>query len=84
MLFEQARHRTLEDVLADFRNAHERLVRVIERLSEEDLATPGRFPGSSPEWPPWRKIAVHSCDHDREHIEMIQAWLTNGGEETPT
>ena len=74
-LFEQARHRPLQEVLADFREAHERLLSVVERLSEEDLATPGRFLGTSPEWPPWRRIAVHSCDHDREHIDMIQAWL---------
>src|SRR5262245_19016065 len=75
ILFEQARRRPLEEVLADFREAHERLVSVIERLSNEDLAMPGRFPGTSPEWPPWRKIAVHSCDHDREHMDMIRSWL---------
>ncbi len=80
ILFEQARGRPLEEVLADFREAHERFLGVIERLSEEDLARPGRFPGTSPEWPPWRKIAVHSCDHDQEHIDMIRAWL---GRESP-
>ena len=74
ILFEQNRDRPLEEVLADFRQAHERLLNVIERLSEEDLATPGRFPGTSVEWPPWRKIAVHSCHHDREHVDMIRVW----------
>lgn len=75
ILFEEARDRRLEEVLAAFRSAHQRFLTVIEALSEEDLATPGRFPGTSAEWPPWRKIAAHSCDHDREHITMIRAWL---------
>ena len=75
VVVEQARPRPLEQVLADFRSAHDRFLKVIEALSEEDLATPGRFPGTSAEWPPWRRIAVHSCDHDREHMAMIRAWL---------
>jgi hypothetical protein len=76
ILFEQSRDRPLEEVLGEFRAAHNRFLEVIEGLSDQDLRTPERFPGTSAEWPPWRKIAVHSCDHDREHIDVIRAWLS--------
>lgn len=75
MLFEQNRDRPLDAVLTEFRQAFEKLLAVVERLSDEDLNTPGRFPGTSVERPPWRAIAVHAYDHDREHIEMIRTWL---------
>lgn len=75
MLFQQNRDRPLEAVLAEFRHAFEKLLHAAERLSEADLNVPGRFPGTSVERPPWRAIAVHSYEHDREHIEMIRMWL---------
>jgi hypothetical protein len=37
VLVKQAGHQTPENVLAEFREAHTRLLRVIERLSEEDV-----------------------------------------------
>jgi hypothetical protein len=37
VLVEQAGHQTPENVLAEFREAHTRFLRVIERLSEEDV-----------------------------------------------
>lgn len=75
LLFEQNRDRPLDEVLTEFRQAFEKFLAVVERLSDEDLNTLGRFPGTSVERPPWRAIAVHSYDHDREHIEMIRTWL---------
>lgn len=75
ILFEQNRERPLDTVLTEFRQVFEKLQAVVERLSDEDLTTPGRFPGTSAERPPWRAIAIHSYDHDREHIEMIRRWL---------
>lgn len=78
ILFEQNRDRSLQEVLTQFRQAHARFLEVVEGLSEEDLSNPGRFPGTSVEWPPWRRIAVHSCDHDREHTEMTRSWLRGG------
>ena len=75
LLFDQNRDRPLDDVLAEFRYEFERLLSLVERLSEEELTTPGRFAGTSAERPPWRVIATHSYEHDREHMEMIRGWL---------
>jgi hypothetical protein len=73
--FEQNRGRSLDTVLTEFQQAFEKLLAVVEHLSDEDLNTPGRFPGTSVERPPWRAIAVHSYNPDQEHIEMIRTWL---------
>lgn len=75
ILFQQNRDRPLDEVLAEFQQAFDKLLAVVARLSDEDLNMPGRFPGTSVERPPWRVIAVHSFEHDREHIEMIRTWL---------
>jgi hypothetical protein len=40
-----------------------------------DLVTPGRFPGTSVERPPWLDIGLNSWMHEREHLEGIRAWL---------
>jgi len=75
LLWQQSRNRPLEVVLVEFREAFEKLLAAVEHLTDEDLNMPGRFPGTSAERPPWRAIAIHSYEHDREHIEMIRAWL---------
>ena len=43
ILFEHNRHRALEEVLADFRQAHERLLNVIERYRRK-ICNTGRSP----------------------------------------
>ena len=62
-------------MLAEFQQAFAKLLAVVARLSNEELNSPGRFPGTSVERPPWQAIAVHSFEHDREHMEMIRTWL---------
>jgi uncharacterized protein (TIGR03083 family) len=41
---ERARRRPVEDILAEFRWAHDRLVEAVETCSESDLTDPDRFP----------------------------------------
>jgi len=77
LLLAQNRERTLEDILAEFRTAFVRFLSVVEGLSDAALNQPGRFPDTSADRLPWQAIAVHSYEHDREHIAMIRQWLAN-------
>lgn len=77
LLFAQNHDRPLDAILADFRNAFVRFLQVVEGLSDAALNQPGRFPDTSADRLPWQAIAVHSYEHDREHIAMIRQWLAN-------
>jgi hypothetical protein len=59
--------------VAAYRAASDALIAAVERLREEDLVTPGRFPGTSEERPPWRDVAGNSWMHTREHSDLIRA-----------
>lgn len=72
LLLAQNRERTLDDILAEFRCAFARFCSVVEGLSDAELKQPGRFPDTSVDRLPWQAIAVHSYEHDREHIAMIR------------
>ena len=73
-IFKENRDKPLADVLADYRHAHERILRVVERLSEEDLNDPHRFDWWNGE-PIWTSIAGNTYEHVREHRELIEEWL---------
>lgn len=75
LLFAQNCNQPLETVLAAFRTAYARFVAVVEGLSDEELNQPGRFSDTATKRLPWQAIAVHSYEHDREHIAMIRHWL---------
>lgn len=72
LLLAQNRERALDDILAEFRHAFARFLSVVEGLSDAELNQPGRFPDTNADRLPWQAIAVHSYEHDREHIAMIQ------------
>src|SRR5262249_51950191 len=65
----------LDEVLDELRQVFAGFVAAVERLSDEDLVTPGRFPGTSPERLPWQDIADNSWMHEREHVAGIRSWL---------
>ena len=75
LLLAQNRERTLDDILAEFRRAFARFCRVVGGLSDAELNQLGRFPDTSADRLPWQAIAIHSYEHDREHIAMIRQWL---------
>lgn len=64
--------RPLERVLADFHGTYQQLLKRLERLSDEDLNQPGRFPGLSQ--PLWELIAADTFEHDAEHRADIECW----------
>jgi uncharacterized protein (TIGR03083 family) len=52
-----------------------RTVDAVTRLTDDDLASPGRFPGTSATHLPWQDIADSTFEHEREHIGMIRDWM---------
>jgi len=42
-IFEKHHDRPLPEILAEFRDTHERLIATVQVMSEEEIATPGRF-----------------------------------------
>ncbi|HIO62670.1 MAG TPA: hypothetical protein EYN37_00340, partial [Dehalococcoidia bacterium] len=52
MLFEQNRAQSLDQTLAEFRQAFDKLIAAVERLTGGELNTPDRFPGTSVDRPP--------------------------------
>ena len=78
----ELRDRPLDEVLAEFRQTFDNLLTVVKNMPQEDLNAPDRFPGTSSERLPWQSIAIHSYEHDREHIDLIRLWrdrLTKAG-----
>ena len=66
---------TVDQARAQLSDAFGRLVSAVERLSDEDLVTPGRLPDTTAERPPWMDIADNSFLHEQEHMAMIREWL---------
>jgi uncharacterized protein (TIGR03083 family) len=73
---EALRERSLEDVLAELRQVFTELVAAVGALSDDDLVTAGRFPGTSEERLPWQDIALNSWMHEREHLDGIRSSLS--------
>jgi uncharacterized protein (TIGR03083 family) len=79
LIREELRDRPLDEVLAELRQVFVGLVAAVERLSDADLITPGRFPGTSAERLPWQDIGHNSWMHEHEHVAMIRTWLQGQG-----
>jgi uncharacterized protein (TIGR03083 family) len=72
------RDRSWPDVLKAFRDNHERLVKKVESLSDEDLARPYRYyqPDSTMDDPVVNRIAGNTFGHYAEHQPWIAALVT--------
>lgn len=70
--YEEARPLPLSAVLAAFRDTYQQMIDTIRVLSDDDLATPGRFPWLSE---PTLWEAARIDPHDEEHRIAIQVWL---------
>jgi uncharacterized protein (TIGR03083 family) len=75
LIREGLRDRPLDDVLSEMRQVFEAFVVAVDGLSDADMVTPGRFPGTSAERLPWQDIGHNSWLHEREHTAMIRTWL---------
>jgi hypothetical protein len=65
----------LGDVLADFRDTHQQVLKILGTLSDDDLFELKRFRGLFGE-PPWHLVAHNTFLHYREHIEPLRQWMS--------
>ena len=74
-LYERNRGRSLEDVQQEFDASHQRIVAVIESLSEGDLFDDSRREAVIGPWPSpvWMHVAGNTFWHYDEHAETIES-----------
>jgi hypothetical protein len=63
------------DVLEDARRTHERMVALLEGLTDEELYDPAAFPGMPEEWTPAQVFEGNMFDHYEGHAELVRAYL---------
>jgi hypothetical protein len=68
--YERARERPREAIVSDFQEAHLAITRIVEWLTDDDLAAPDRFAWLG--FPASHTIAGNSFGHYLEHIAMFE------------
>lgn len=74
-VFQQNRHRSVEDVLADARDVYQRLAAGLEAHSESFLIEPQHFPGVPQPVVIWHILRGNIYDHYEQHAPSIRNWL---------
>ncbi len=72
--YQEHRQRELEEVLLDFKSSYAQALGAVEKISEEDLIDPERYPWREGR-PLWIMVAANTSWHYKEHEETIAAWL---------
>jgi uncharacterized protein (TIGR03083 family) len=76
VIYQQHKDRSLDDVLAEFREVRAKTIEAVSALSDEDLRKPysAYQPGDpNNETPVIDSIIGNSTEHDLEHLEWIKA-----------
>jgi len=72
-LYRENGEKTLADVLAESRAAHEAMLALIDRLTEEELFDPNHFPWTrGHDMAPW--LRGNADEHYAEHTVQLRAW----------
>ncbi len=74
VIYEQNRHRSLDDVRTEAETVFQQLLEGLQDISDDELADPGRFRDIPAEWQPWKIMAENSFEHYRDHRSQIRAW----------
>lgn len=75
LVFQQNRDRSAADVLAESRQAFERLVEGVQANSEEFLIEPQHFEGAPGPVAVWQMVRGDVYEHYGLHIPSIKSWL---------
>jgi len=83
-ILRESEDRSLEDILLESQRVFERLLQMVQALSETELIDPHRTEWYvKPRWkearPLWKCIADDSYGHYHQHIPDIRAWLSQAG-----
>ncbi len=63
------------EVLADARGTHQRMVELLEGLTDDELYDPAAFPGMPEEWTPALVLEGNTFDHYEGHAELVREHL---------
>jgi uncharacterized protein (TIGR03083 family) len=74
-VYQQNRHRSAEDVLAESRDVFQRLVAGLEAQPEEFLIQPQHFEGAPQPVVIWQLLRANVYDHYGQHAPSIRNWL---------
>ena len=72
--YQENRHRSVEQVLADYELSYPQALKAAQEVSEQDLIDPDRFDWRDGD-PLWVMVAANTFWHYTEHEESIRAWL---------
>jgi hypothetical protein len=79
ILYEQNRHRDLQEVQGSSSQTFQRMLNVVQGLSDEDLTSKqflkDFFPGFVTDEPLVRRLVDNIYEHYDEHIPSVLAWL---------
>lgn len=68
-------HLSLDEVLSASRQTYDRLLELVETLSEEFLIQSQQPPGVPQPFVVWEQLRGNTYDHYRLHMGDVQAWL---------
>jgi hypothetical protein len=77
-IFEENRHRLLDDVLQESRQVYPQLLSEIEHLEDADLTDPTRIADMPPDWKLYDLLTDNTYDHYNDHSTDLRAWLEDG------
>ena len=74
-IFTLNKDRSLDEVRSEYSQIFPQLVLELEKLVDQDLHDPRRFPGMPEDWEPWQVIASNTYEHYQDHLADLQAFL---------
>jgi len=75
IIFQQNRHRSLEEILTEEEQIYIDFSEAVQRLDDEDLNTPQRFKEMPEDWLPWQLFADNSFAHYQQHLPALRQWV---------
>jgi hypothetical protein len=73
IVVDESRARPLDDVMADYQTTSAEFTAELERLDDEMLNEPARWPNMPPDWRPWR--IIYDPKHYAHHARDVRDWL---------
>jgi hypothetical protein len=74
MIYRKHRRRSLQAVLRDYQASHERVIALIEALSDTELVTLGRFSWTGPSWTLSDYVRANTAAHYLWARRRIRRW----------
>jgi hypothetical protein len=81
IVYEQKHRLPLDEVLSDERNIYQRLLELVQELSEQALNDPHCFKDMPEDWIPWMVLRGNTYKHYLEHSQDLQRWLDRNSQE---